>query len=370
MNILIFSWRGPGHPQEGGAEIVTMEHASSWAKRGHEVWLFTSYFKGASKHEIINGVKIIRRGGDVFDVQIRAFFWYLFDSHLDFDLVIDEFHGIPFFTPLYIRRKKLAWIHEVAKEVWWLNPWPKPFNLIPGIVGSNFEYFVYKLLYSRIPFMTVSESTKEDLIEMSIPGDNITVINNGVNVLAAKAPKEKKNTLIYLGAISKDKGVEDAVKVFDLVNLKDKNFQFWIVGKGDSKYVSELKKVVGEFGISDKVKFWGFVDEQKKFELLSRSHILVNPSIREGWGLVNLEANSVHIPVLGYKVPGMRDSVVDGVTGILVAKKDYRALAKSALDLLANNKKYAKLKDGAFDWSKKFTWSESTKKSLKLITSI
>src|SRR5258706_4671434 len=169
MNILIFSWRGPKHPNAGGAELSTQEHAKALVKAGHKVTLFTSSFKGGKSEEWINGVHIIRKGSDVFGVNIEAFFWYLFGNHLNFDLVIDQFHGIPFFTPLYVKVKKLGFIHEVAKEVWWLNPWPKPLNLIPGILGSLLEPLIFKLLYRQIPFMTVSQSATKDMVKLGIP---------------------------------------------------------------------------------------------------------------------------------------------------------------------------------------------------------
>ena len=242
MNILIFSWRGPGHPNAGGAELSTHEHAKAWVATGHPVTLFTSYFEGGKKEEYIDGVKIIRKGSDVFGVHVQAFFWYLFDNHMKFDLVVDEFHGIPFFTPLYVKTQKLGFIHEVAKEVWWLNPWPKPFNLIPGIIGTLFESLIFKLFYRHTSFMTVSESTKKDLLDWGIPVDNVKVIHNGINFISTKAGKEKKKTLMFLGALAKDKGVEDALKVFSIINKKDLAFQFWVVGYGSPDYLKELKK--------------------------------------------------------------------------------------------------------------------------------
>ncbi len=125
MNILILSWRGIGHPNAGGAEIVTHEHAKGWVKAGHQVILFTSYFPDAKREEVIDGIEIKRYGRQMLGVQWEAFKWYLFGVHCKFDLVIDQFHGIPFFTPFYVRSKKIAFIHEVAKEVWRLNSLPK-----------------------------------------------------------------------------------------------------------------------------------------------------------------------------------------------------------------------------------------------------
>ncbi len=372
MNILILSWRGPRHPDAGGAEYATFEHAKGWVKKGHNVTIFTSYFKNAKNEENINGVKVKRFGDQYFGVKILAFFWYIFGKHPSFDLVIDEFHGIPFFTPLYVKVKKLAFIHEVAKEVWVLNPWPKPFNLIPSFFGRLLEPWIFRIFYRRIPFMTVSNSTKDDLVRWGIPSKNITVVHNGVEVIKFKTQpsKEKRKTVIYLGTISRDKGIFDAVRAFAEMERKDDTWRYWIAGKATRKDLLELKKLIRNLGLSKKLKYWGWVGEKKKFELLAKASVLVNPSYHEGWGLVNIEANSVGTPVVGYKVHGLKDSVKDGKTGILVEKGDYKNLAQEILALVNDKEKYEKIRQNAIKWSKKFTWEKAVKKSLELIESL
>lgn len=370
MNILLFSWRGPGHPNAGGAEISTHEHAKGWVRCGNEVTLFTSAYLGAKKEAVLDGVKIIRKGRQVFGVQLEALKWYLFGDHPKFDLVVDQFHGIPFFTPLYVRVKKLGFIHEVAREVWKLNPWPKPMFFIPAVLGTLIEPLIFKFLYRKISFMTVSESTKQDLISWGIPKANITVVHNGVSVPEIKIPpKETKKTLIYLGSLSKDKGIEDALRVFSLLNKRG-DFQFWVVGKSDPRYLDLLKKQVKKLGLERKVKFWGFISEEKKYKLLARAHVLVNPSIREGWGLVVIEAASMGTPTVAFDVPGLRDSIVDGKTGVLDKRGTIETMTKEIIDLINNSERYQKMQDEAFKWSKNFSWQDSSKKSLDLLHSI
>lgn len=372
MNILILSWRGPGHPNAGGAEQVTFEHAKAWYKAGHDVTLFTSNYSAAKDAETLENIHVIRRGDYAFGVKFAAFFWYLTKKHPKFDLVIDEFHGIPFFTPLYIRTRKLAFIHEAAREVWKKNFWPKPYNLIPATVGTIFEPFVFKLLYRKIPFMTVSESTKTDLISYGIPPKNITIIHNGVKLfLPAKTlAKDLRSTAIYLGALSDDKGTPDAIKVFAEIARKDDMWQFWVVGPGTPEYVKKLKRMAEDLGIMGNLKFWGFVSDTKKFELLSRSHILINTSIHEGWGLVNIEANSCGIPVIGYDVKGIRDSVKNKVTGILVPKGDIRNMAEQALKIVRSKEVFGNYQKECRKWASKFSWQKATAESLQLIESL
>lgn len=363
MNILMLSWRGPNHPNAGGAEVVTLEHLKAWANAGHQVFWFTSGTPNLPAQEIIDQIHIIRRGFQILQVQFEAVLWYFFSPHPKFDLVVDQFHGIPFFTPLFVRSKKLAFIHEVAKEVWWINHLRFPVNLLFGAIGFFLEPLIFKLFYRNIGFFTVSQSTKDDLINWSIPPSHIHIIPNGVTALPVKYAKEKEPTVVYLGAIAKDKGIEDALAAFSLMRKIDPQWKFWVVGKGEDKYLNSLH-------VPDYVKFWGFVDQQKKFELLARAHVMLNPSVREGWGLVNIEANSVGTPVVAYDVPGCRDSIQDRITGFLCPLRDTSCLANFAQNLIENNSLYSQISTSAKSWSKEFTWEKSTRLSLKLLENI
>lgn len=366
MNILVLSWRGPGHPNAGGAEISTHEHAKSWVKAGHDVTLFTSFYQGAKEKEIIDGVAVIRKGRQFFGVQWEAFKWYLFGEHCKFDLVIDQFHGIPFFTPFYARSKKIAFIHEVTKEVWRLNSLPKPFNLIPALLGPLMEPLIF-IFYKNTPFMTVSQSTKADLIKWGIEDKNITIVHNGITVpKKVNAKKEKIPTLIFLGALSRDKGIETAIKVFSILN-KNKILQYWVVGGSSPQYLKYLKLQAQELGLGKRIRFLGFVSEKKKFELLKKAHILVNPSIREGWGLVVIEAAAMGTPAVAFNSSGLKDSIIDQETGLLSKESTAKSMADSINSLLTNKPLLDNLSRKTIKRSHKFNWEKASKESLDLI---
>ncbi|MBL7036452.1 glycosyltransferase family 4 protein [Candidatus Microgenomates bacterium] len=365
MNILILGWRGPKHPNAGGAEQVVHEHAKGWVEAGHKVTLFTSSYPKAKSEEVVDGINIIRKSIQYWGVHFAAFHWYIFKKHPDFDLVIDQFHGIPFFTPLYVKTKKIALIQEVAKEVWFVNQLPWPINHIIGVIGYLGEPLIFQF-YKKSLFMTGSNSAKLDLIKYGISKEKITVVPHGVLLEKVNVKKEKVNTIIFLGAVSKDKGVEDALKCFSILSKTGK-YKFWIVGKTSLKYKKELEQRVKKLGLTEEIKFWGFVDEPKKFELLARSHILINPSIREGWGLVNIEANSVKTPVVAYNSAGLVDSVKDNSSGIIVKTNSPEDLAEAVQRILKKGNMYSFLQRGAVEWSKKFNWEKSRKLSLDLV---
>lgn len=371
MKILVFSWRDPVHPSSGGAEQVMHEYMKSWVRAGYEVVLFSSKVHGYLKsEEILDGVRIIRRSYQILGVQLAAFFWYVFGSRPKFDLIIDQFHGVPFFTPLYVRVPKLAVLQEVAREVWFKNHLPRPLNWIVGLIGYLIEPLVF-LFYRRIPFMVGSNSAKEDLIKMGIDDKDITIVPHGVIIKKPKQvlPKEKIKTVCFLGALARDKGIEDAIKTFAILDRKD-IFNFWVIGRGEEPYIIEIKSLVQRLGVKSKIKFWGYVGQQKKFELLARAHVMINPSIREGWGLVNIEANAMGTPVVAYRSPGLVDSVVHEKTGILTDQNTPSHLAQETIVLLKDSKRYARLQKGAVAWSRKFSWTKSKRDCMSLIQSV
>lgn len=228
--------------------------------------------------------------------------------------------------------------------------------------------------------MTVSESTKQDLVNWGVPKRNITVVHNGINIpimnksLLVEArrlpPKEKKKTAIFLGSISKDKGIEDAIKIFYEIDNLEKGWQFWVVGKSDLRYLKTIQRLAINLGIFNKIIFFGYVTESKKFELLSKAHILVNPSIREGWGLVVIEAGSVGTPTVGYNVAGLRNSVLRGKTGLLSQPTNTKALTIKIVKLTNDKLRLREMSRNAYSWSKKFRWKNACWESLKLIESL
>jgi len=372
MNILIFSWRDPKHINNGGAEQVTHQHAKAWIKAGHSVTLFTSMYSYAMWEEDMDGVHIVRRGGELLTVQINAFFWYR-KHKKEFDLVFDHFHGIPFFTPLYVKTKKVGFIHEVAKEVWKVNVLPLYIAWFPSLFGPMIERWTFKLFYRKIPFITVSESTKKDLMSLGIHENLITVIENGVTLPKKRTPfkKEKVKTIMFLGALAEDKGIRDAIQVFSEIEKKKKNaFNYWVVGRGAQFQIDAFRLYAKSLGVTNNLTFWGFVPEQKKFELLAKAHILLNPSLHEGWGLVNIEANAVSTPVIGYDVHGNRDSIKNGKTGTLVPLKDTKKMAEEVQKVLNNPKQYKTMQKAGVEWSNQFTWAKSTKKSVEYLKNL
>ncbi|PIY94089.1 MAG: hypothetical protein COY68_03655 [Candidatus Levybacteria bacterium CG_4_10_14_0_8_um_filter_35_23] len=364
MNILILNWRDPKNPKSGGAEIVTMEHAKAWAEKGHSVTWFTSSFTGSKKLETIDSVNIVRRG-NYLSVILRAPFYYLFSGQ-KFDVVVDEIHGLPFFTPLYVRVQKIAFIHEVADEIWdYMFPFPV------NKVGKSIEPLYFKL-YHKVKFWTDANSTIADLEKYGINKKNCIAIPCPIKKtsLLKLVAKEKNPTFIFVSRVVKMKGIEEVIRAFFYILRDLRDAQLWIVGDGEKSYVEELKETMMSYSISPKVKFFGKVSEIKKYELMRRATILLHASVKEGWGLVVLEAASQETPSVVYPVTGLRDTVKDGKTGIVIKENNPKEMAKQAVALVKDKKRYNKLQKNGLKWAKSLTWEKATRQSEALLKKV
>ncbi len=360
MKILILNWRDPKNPKGGGAEIVTLEHAKRWVEKGYEVTWFTSAFKGCERRETLNGINIIRWGNYITVYLLAPIFYFL--SHGKFDIVIDEIHGIPFLTPIYVRKPKIVIIHEVADSIWnYMFPWPI------NIIGRFSEKFYFKI-YKNMEFLVPSKSTRHDLVQKGIPRTKINMFYCGVN----KPPllslqKEKNPTFIFISRLVKMKGIQNVIDSFCMIKIRLPNAKLWVVGDGDKDDVSRFKLRVRESGLLRDVIFFGRVSEKKKFELMRRAHILLHASVREGWGLVVIEAASQKTPSVVYNVGGLRDSVINNKTGIVIKNNTPLELSNQAVQLYEDKKTYKRLQRESLEWVNFLTWERSVSSSLKLI---
>lgn len=358
MKILVFNWSDSKNPDSGGAEVLTHEIAKRWVKKGHEVTQFCSAFSGGKSQEIIGGIRILRRGSPIIrnphiPVQVAAYMWYRQHGRGKFDVIVDEIHGIPFFTPLYAKEKKVVLICEVANELWDVT-FPFPFNAI-GKIAERLYFYLYK----KVSFLTISNSTKEDLVQKGVSKNRIKVLPMGLTIPRETKhyQKEKIPTILFVGRLTKTKGADELIGVFEHVRRSIPEAVLWVVGRGD------LGR--GPSG----VRQFGFVSEQKKFELMARAHILVVPSVKEGWGLIVPEAGIVETPAVAHDVAGLRDVISNNESGLLV-EPNPKALAHGVVKLLQDKNLYRKLQKGAEYQAKQYSWDKTADEALHTLETL
>lgn len=361
MNILFLNWRDIRNPYSGGAEILTHELMKGLVKRGHSVTLFTSFFHGSEKEETIDGVRVIREGKQdartlFSSVHYKAYLFY--KNHKGFDLVVDEIHGVPFFTPLYVRGERVALVCEVAGNLWDFAV-KFPFNFFGKIIER-----IYPIFYRNTLSLTISESSKKEMRKIGFR--KIYVLPMGSNTpINSKVLNKSEPNLIFLARVSKAKGVEDALKALKIVKGQIFNIRLLIVGPINKNYKKYLLKLINQTNLSKNVRIYGEVSEEEKIEFLDEAYLLVSPSQKEGWGLTIHEAGARGVPSVVYDVPGLKDVVKDGINGIICERNRPEELSKNILKLLNDKKLYMRLQKGAIEERKKQTWDKTIEMFLK-----
>lgn len=345
MRVLWLNWKDIKHPEAGGAEVYTHEIAKRLVKKGYKVTLFSSSFDGAKRKEEIDGIEVIRGGkiiGTFDTVYSRAKRFYR-ENKDEFDIVIDEINTRPFLTPKYVNKPVIALIHQLAVEFW---DYKTSFPV--NVIGKYFLERYWLGHYTGIKTVTVSESTKADLLKLGF--NDVEIVYNGLdgNVLEEVPPKEEEFTAIFVGRLTPTKKPEDAVRAFKMFG----DGKLWIVGRGEL-----MQKLKNRYSY-DKVEFKGFVPEKEKIELMKRAHVLLVPGIREGWGRVVIEANALGTPAIGYNVPGLRDSIRHLYNGLL-CEPNPKAMGEAIEKLYEDEDLRRKLGENALKWAKQFSWDRS-----------
>ena len=335
MRILILNWRCPKNPKAGGAEFLTFEIAKRLVGFGHSLEWFTASFPGASEREVVDGVLFVRAGRQ-WTVHVRALTRYRRSLRDKFDLVIDEINTMPFFTPLWAGIPVLTVMHQLAREVWWYES-VFPFNAIGYLLEP-----LYLRPYRRNNIVTISGSTKRDLLKLGFRG-SISVIPVGIApVRVAGAAKAAVPTFIYVGRFSPSKRIQDIIRALAIFRRTTGVGQLILVGGGNSRYARKLKRLAEKLGVYQSTKFVGYLTEREKQLAMAQSHALLMASVREGWGLAVTEANACGTPAIVYDVPGLRDSVRNNDTGLLVGPTPEK-LAEGMRRLLTDERLQSRL---------------------------
>ena len=360
LTILIFNWRDIKHTFAGGAEVYVHEIAKRWVKKGHKVILFCGNDGKHARHEIYDGVEVIRRGGFYF-VYVWAFVYYMLKLRKQTDIIIDAQNGIPFFTPLYARKPIFCLMHHVHQE-YLRTSLTHPLYLLAYFL----EQKVMPLVYRNVKFMTVSNSTKQDMEKLRLGKAGIDIVYPGVDINNLKPGTKAQNPMIlYLGRLKSYKSIDVFIKSAPVILKQFPHATFVIAGFGEEE--RKLKKLTKTLGVFDKFSFQGKVSEEEKIRLYQKAWVFVNPSLLEGWGITTIEANACGTPVVASNVPGLRDSVKNPHTGFLVKYGNEQDFAEKVTLLLGNPSMLHAMSAEAITWAENFDWEKSAEKSLQII---
>ncbi|MBI3981076.1 glycosyltransferase [Candidatus Microgenomates bacterium] len=360
--ILIFNWRDTKHVWAGGAEKYLFELARRWIKKGYEVTIFCGNDKRHKSLDELEGVKIIRRGG-FYTVYFWAFIYYLFRLRGKYDFIIDSQNGVPFLTPLYSSLPKFVLIFHIHQEVF-RRHLRFPFSQLARFIESRLTPLVYK----KQKFITISESSKKEMLKLGMGiAQEIKVINPGIEEVYPEdiLPKSKTVLFSYLGRLKPYKNVDIAIKAFSRLKEKYDTAKLIIAGDGEDR--DRLKNLVRELKLESSIEFLGKVNDAEKNKVLSQSWAVLQPSSIEGWGITVIEANAAGTCVIASNVSGLKDSVVEGKTGILVPPRQIEAWYDAMLKIAQDRNLRLVMSLEAQTWARNFSWEKSAEELLRHI---
>ena len=358
--LLILNERDLRHPSAGGAELNVMEVARRAAAEGYRPTLLCTRFPGAAAEETREGVRI-RRVGNRLTYYLRLPWLVRRELAEPGTVIVEHLNKVPFCTPLYTRAPMVAVTHHLFGRTAF---WQVPFPVAAMVVASE---RLIPLLYRRGPVVAVSPSTRDDLIRRGVPAAHICVIPNGVDhsrYVPGARPVTAPNLLV-LGRIEPYKRVDLVLRAMRQLIPRVPGIRLVVVGSGQG--LKALRRLANDLGLTEHITFTGFVDEATKMRYIQQAAVAVNTSEKEGWGLTILEANACGVPAVASDVPGLRDAVVPGETGLLVPHGDVGRLVAALTRLLTSDSERQRLAAGARAWSLQFSWDRSTRDLLELI---
>jgi glycosyltransferase involved in cell wall biosynthesis len=358
MNILVLNWRDMKHPQAGGAEVHFQEIFKRFVQNGHRVFLLATRWPGSAAQDEQDGITVYRWGNTfLFNWQAPFLIRKVCRRH-PVDCIIDDVNKLPFFSPQWFPKRKCGVIfhHLFGSTVFELTAYP----------FARYVLFMERLsalAYKKTPCCTVSQSTATELAERGFSAENIRIIPNSVDTdryAPDAAVAKEPDLLVYAGRLKKYKNVEIILDAVQRFSRNGKRVRLAIAGTGDHE--QNLVAYARELGVTQQVRFLGFVDEATKIDLYRRAAVFVNPSIKEGWGITNIEAGACGTAVVANNAPGLRDSVRNNETGLLYKENDCDDLVRCLVAVLDDQALRTRFEAGGRAHALGFSWDESARR--------
>ena len=313
-----------------------------------------SGWPGGSPRAVAHGMNIHRVGGRYTYALAAPRYYRRALAGERFDVIVEDLNKVPLFAPYWARDPLVLLVHHLFGAT--------------GFGGAAFPVAVatwllerpIPVVYSGTPTQVVSPSTAADLRRRGFRTDDLEVIPNGVDLarfdVAPEAERLAEPTLLFMSRLRPYKGADLMLRALALLRSEGLEARAVIAGRGDDE--ARLRRLAAELGLGSAVDFAGYVDDDRKTELLRRSWVHVLPSAKEGWGLTVLEAGACATPSVVSDSPGLRDAVPDG-TGIRVPHGDVPALAKALRRILEDDALRADLGRGAREFALRHDWDRA-----------
>jgi len=370
MKILVLSDLYPPY-YKGGHEIQCKVIADGLSEKGHEVYVLTSKYgvNGQSKNNNIyrllyyleeGSAKGIGRRYVQIKIALLGRLNFLITKkaikYLNPDIIYaGQLSGISIYPMKAIQICNIPIVHHLGNYffvelvemcVRGKNPLKIFYRkLIHGF--NNIDNFDFKYI------LVVSEAVKRTYVEAGFPADNISIIPPPG--IPSKLIKKEYNRnikfhgkqikLLYVGRLSKEKGVDTALMAVEHLTNKFgmRNLTLDIIGEGDKKYEENLHVLSDSLSLKDYVNFRGKLSPEGVMKEYNNYDMLLVPSIWDASPIVLIEAMSQGVPIIATKTGGIPERIEDGKNGLLVPVGDSVRMAEAVKKLVDDPSLYEKI---------------------------
>jgi glycosyltransferase involved in cell wall biosynthesis len=357
VRILVVNWNDRENPNGGGAEVHLHEIFGRIASKGHRVDLLASGWQGSAPRAFIDGIDVHRVGTRYsFQFNARRYFREKLSQNR-YDVLVEDLNKVPLYTPRWKGPPVVVLVHHLFGSTIFREA---PLHMAASVWMAERGI---SLVYKGRPFEAVSESTADDLVARGIPRKSVRVIYNGMDTeffTPSPGTRSAKPLFAYVGRLKRYKGVDLILQAFSRLDRPDARLS--IAGAGD--YRDHLEQLAAALGISNRVRFLGFISAEEKRDLLRKSWATVFASPKEGWGLTNLESQASGTPVIASDSPGLRESLQPDKTGMLVGLGEPAALASAMRRFVDTPSLVETMGNAGRRFAERFTWDRSAGQTL------
>ncbi len=364
MKILFLSLHYP--PVIGGLETWTKNISVRLSSKA-EVFVLAGKVAGEPRKETKNGVKIIR--ASLFKLRDLSYssFFYIFTA---LPLMFFKAYSL-------IKEEKIDILVCSGFLNGFLGYCLKIMFRIPYIItvqSQQGKSSVKKLVYKNADLCIAASSVIRKYFEQ-IGCRNVAVSPNGVdlsrfqNLNREQSRKELGLTqndfvIITVARLEKIKGIEYLIGAIRNFQFSIFNFQLLIVGDGKER--KNLENLAQKLGVGDRVRFLGQVPNDKVPQILAAGDCFVLPSLKEGFGIVILEAMAAGLPVIATNVGGIPDIIQDGNNGILIEPANSQAIANAIKQIIGQKDLTSKIIANSWNSLSQYDWDNIANKVFEL----
>ena len=345
----------------GGVEKRNWEIATRLVQRGHEVTLFGMKFWEGDRVFYSEGVRLwgvcpaqqFYTNGRRSIKQAIYFGYKVFPALSEETFDVIDVANFPYFPCFSAKLSSI--LKKSTLVITWHEVWGRYWYKYLGLSGAFGQLVERTTSLLTANMVTNSETTKRQLAKIA-GSKNVRVIPNGVDIeyIDRIVPSPERPDVLFAGRLIKEKNVDLLIRSIGILRETHPAVQCLIVGDGPER--EGLEQLVGELDLNSNVQFTGFADNWSEvLSYMKSSKVFVLPSVREGFGMVVLEANACGLPVITVRHPqnAACDLVVDGQTGY-IAEFSEQDVSEKVVQVIDQKEKWASdcmaLAQG-YDWN-------------------